>query len=105
MGVKWDLGVITSATLRLVVSRASGSGGSDNGESARAEIEPTRCRVLSRNRLNARLAVDGEAVLRPNDTGLALDQESVVEGGVLWYSVSVEAPRPGEQMMFYPIGS
>eukprot|EP00903_Cladosiphon_okamuranus_P014186 g13181.t3 len=105
VGVKWDQGVITSANLRPVVDRGSGSGGRNNGESARAEVKPTRCRVRSRSRLNARLTVDGEAAYPPDDTWLALDQESVVEGGILWYSVSVEAPQPGEQVIFSPIGS
>lgn len=106
VGVEWDRGAITSASLRPVVNRAaSGYDGSKNGESARTEAKPIRCRVLSRARLNARLAFGGEAVLVPNDAGFELDEEIVFEGGVSWYSVSVQAPRSGEQVLFSPIVS
>lgn len=105
MGVEWDRRVITLASLRPVASRDSGSGDSNNGNSARVEIKPARCRVLSRTRLDAFVSVDGEAVLVPNDVGFSPDREAVFEGGVLWYSVSVQALRPGEQALFFPIVS
>ena len=105
VGVEWDRGAITSASLRPVVSRASGSGGGKNGESDTTEAEQARCRVLSRTRLKARLAFDGGAVLVPGEAGFELDEESVFEGGVSWYSVGFQAPRPGEQVLFSPVVS
>lgn len=107
VGVEWDQGVIVSASLRPVVSRAPGSRGSEDGESARAEARPPRCRVLSRTRLNARVTFDGEAMAVPDVEAAVLlsDEEGVFEGGVLWYSVSVRGLRPGERVLFLPTGS
>lgn len=102
VGVEWDQGAISSASLRPVASRASDFSDHDAGDSAIAEAKPPRCRVLSRTRLKAVLA---EPALATSDAGFPPDEEGVVEGGIWWYSVNVQALRPGEQVLLFPIGS
>ncbi|CAM9849542.1 unnamed protein product [Pylaiella littoralis] len=102
--VKWDNGEITSGSLRPVTSSAAATGENDNGRSARVEANPLPpCRVLSRTRLKAVLVVDGREV--SNVARFTSDDEGDFEGGVLWFSVGVEALQPGEEARFLPIDS
>lgn len=104
VGVEWDAGEITSGSLRVVTSSSAASGESHDGHSTRAEANPPPpCRVLSRTPLKMVLVVDDRQV--PNGAGFTSDYKGVLEGGVLWYSVGVEALQPGEEVRFFPIGS
>lgn len=104
VGVEWDGGKITSGSLRLVTSSAAASGESHDGRGGKLEANsPPPCRVLSRTPLKMVLVVDDREV--PNDAGFTSDYKGVFEGGVLWYSVGVEALQPGEEVRFFSIGS
>lgn len=102
--VEWNGGKITSGSLRPVTSNVAAAGENRGGRSASVEANPTPpCRVLSRTRLKAVVVVDDREVT--NGAELKSDYKGVFEGGLLWYSVSVEALQPGEEAHFFPIGS
>lgn len=94
MDVAWENGVIVAVSLRLAL----------NTPSRPLSDTRTRCRVMSRTRLE----VDGDPELTSLKLGgLRADQklrdqgdgvESVLEGEILWYVLQVGPIRPGHEI-------
>lgn len=107
--VVWNGGEISAGSLRLVesTSAAAGAGNGDKSHGRPLDVMPPRLRVLSRTQLTAVLVlldVDGNEVIRRNEAGFPSNERGVLEGGIYWYSVTMESLRMGEEARFFAAG-
>ncbi|CAM9315795.1 unnamed protein product [Scytosiphon promiscuus] len=102
--VEWNRGEIDTASLRPVPNSPHVVGDERGGLHGALDSKAPSVRVLSRTQLVAVLVVDGKKMA--SDVGILLDEEeTLLEGGVLWFCVGVKALRPGEEVHLYSIGA